>query len=606
MALIAAKNNTCFDYSTDRFHISDDCPYFELTGFLRNVNANNGEMPKLKINYNDHNKTGIVYLEGQFLANPSGLPQELCRQGLYIKHYHGHDATLLLTEQARKLSRNPLNTELHHTKLGWHIIDGEECFLYDNSTKIGQQTSICDRDFSFQAGCSTKYDEMLKEFVYPSKELTLAYVLGFSAVVISRLNKNRIADLGTIVINVNGKSSIGKSTMEQLLISPFGNPVFSKHSLGITHAGTLNGILDALEGIHGLPRVIDDLQQNSSINFTELLYTISQEETKMRCGEKWNQNTDGWSGLVVVSSEAPIMGLMKVQQGTYPRLLNITNLQWTNSSEEAEKIKTIALQNYGFTGKTFIEYIKNMPIKQLGDKYFECLQRVKPMMVEKDGLSDRIASRIATIGLTCELVKECFQSPFAWEMEELIKPLIDSEQETVQERNPAEKLLEIVTTYAQAQKNVHFDLVTHYPQKENTISAPLVANAKQVKEGKIEIFADGYWKISIFKTRMDKLLKEYEFNEWGSASIELKRRNILQTTQEKKKNGTVTERTRIRVDGVWCNVFKIKMQPNETVSEEENKTEQQKQPLQEPPVDNTDWDTGKSIDDIFDGGVANA
>ncbi|MGN1053349.1 MAG: DUF927 domain-containing protein [Candidatus Scatosoma sp.] len=606
MALIAAGNNTYFNYLNKNLSYNDDCPYFEATGFVRNVNANVTEMPKLKIEYNDRGLIGTVYIDRQFLSNVSGLPQELCRQGLYVKHYHGHDATQLLTKQARILSRNPLNTELHHTKLGWHTIDGEECFLYDDSTKIGQQTSVCDREFSFQAGNYVTYSEMLKNLVYPSKELTLAYVLGFSAVVVSRLNRNRVVELGTIVINVNGKSSTGKSTMEQLLISPFGNPVFSKHGLGITHAGTLNGIMDALEGVHGLPRVIDDLQQNSSINLTELLYTISQEETKMRCGEQWNQNTDGWSGLVVVSSETPLMGMMKVQQGTYPRLLNITSLQWTKTAEEAEKIKATTLRNYGFTGKKFIEYIKNMPIEQLADKYFECVQRVKPMMEEKDGLSDRIASRIAAIGLTCELVKDCFQSPFEWEMEELIKPIIDSEQETVQERNPAEQLLDILTTYVQAQNNIHFDLIKHYPPKDGVSSAPLVANAKQVKEGKIEISTDGCWTIGIYKKRMDKLLKEYEFNEWGSASAELKRRGILQTTKEKKKNGTITERTRVRMDGVWCYVFKIKMQPNEIVPTVENEAKPQEQPLQETPVDDTEWNAGESIDDIFGGGVANA
>lgn len=555
--LKASEDKDCFDFVDEPLGTPDVCAYFEVVGFIRDITDKTKSL-KLKIRYNDHQlNTGEFVIDSKDLGEMRVLNRIFSGEGLFIKDPYYVAVSNTVKGQARELRMETGVTELHHSKLGWHTIDGNEYFLYDNKTLINGQPSICDREFDFTAGKKERYEKLLTDIVFPRKELTLVYILGFSAVVVSRLNRLKIAELGTVVVNVSGKSSTGKSTMEQLMLSPFGNPVFSKYGLGLTHSGTLNGILEALEGIHGLPRVIDDLQQNSAINLTELLYTISQQETKMRCGEKWNQNTDGWSGLLVASSETPLMGMMKVQQGTYPRLLNLTNVQWTSSAEEAETIKRVVTQNYGFTGRAFIDYMAKIPVDKLAEAYQRALDRVKPMMTERDGLTDRIATRIAAIALTCNLVKHCFESAFSWTMEQLIEPLIESEQDTVKERNPAEKLLEIITTYVVEHKYQHFDIDE---DKCGMGGEPMRRTATQAKHGTIEISLTGEWKVSIHETTMKRILKNEGFNEWGSASKTLIERGILIGTEEKKSNGKTTMRTRRKVGGVYCNVFKLKME----------------------------------------------
>lgn len=637
-----SSTKNCFDYKTDKKVYKDVCAYFEAVGFVRNINAKAGEPDKLKIHYNDWETEGDVCIELADISDERRLLAALGAQKLFIPPIYAPAASRLLTEQARDLARKPDVVELHHNKLGWHKYNDTWTFLYNDKTFLpDEKQSICDREFMFRAGSYSAYQKMLDEIVFKSKELTLAYVLGFSAIIISRLNKEKIADLGTVVINVSGRSTMGKTTMEQLLISPFGNPVFNKCGLGITHAGTLNGILDAMEGIHGLPRVIDDIQQNASINMTELLYTISQEETKMRSGEKWNQNTDGWSGLVVVSSEFPLMERMKVQQGTYPRLLNATNIQWTSSAEEAETIKRVVAQNYGWSGSQFIDYIRTYDFNRVFKNYEECLKRVKPLMSERDGLSDRIATRFAAIMTTYELVKEWLWNRLPWTAEEIIEPLIESEQETVQERNPAEKLLQIVKTYAQTYKNIYFDM--EYKKKAGTRYGEeiQVLAARQGKQGRILVENSGKdWTICIYQERMKTILKERGFNEWGTAAAELKSRGILMYTEEKKSNGKITQRTRKLVDGVWCNVFKVEMplfkwedliaemeeEGTEEVSAEKENTQsvyreyandgapitpdeifgaesgrlvQEEKICMETPVDTTEWNEEQSLEEIF-------
>lgn len=599
-----------FDYVTGEFIYEDVCPYFEATGFIRNINAKKDEFPKLKIAYNDHDKT-----QGEFIMDCSSLGDinvfdTLCNgKGLFVKAMHISAALELLQTQARELRWDATKTEYRHTKLGWHNIDGNDCFLYDDNTMVNGHRSICERDFQFTAGSREIYEQLLRETVFPSKELTLAYILGFSAVVVSRLDKIKIVELGTIVVNVSGKSSIGKSTIEQLMISPFGCPVFSKNCLGITHAGTCNGILDALEGIHGLPRVIDDLQQNSDIKLTELLYTISQQETKMRSGEKWNKNVDGWSGLLVASSEAPLMGMMKVQQGTYPRLLNLNDVQWTITAEQAEKVKKVVARNYGFTGREFIDYMSSMPVDLLANCYETALEKVKVLMTEKDGLTDRIATRIAAIALTCQLVKNCFHKPFKWTMEELVEPLIESEQDTVRERDPAEKLLDLLTTYVVENANQHFDTLEY---KRGMGGEPIRRNATRSKYGIIEMEITGQWTVSFHQKALRDMLRKEGFNEWGTASKKLIEKGILLGTEEKKPNGKTTIRTRRKVGGVYCNVFVLQQMGKDLTqayASEKPITPTVVEKVQEPPViettpvDTTVWND-QTLEEIFetDGG----
>lgn len=602
--LIPNSSKTCFDYQEKKCYIPNDCPYIEVKSLLRNITAVNGERDSVILNINDSRKKFNVELSVKSFCDLQNLSCELNGLGVYAKSYHAFDLSSILVKQTRDLALQG-KIEYYHTKLGWHKVNGQDYFLYDQ-TDINGIKSNCKRDFLFSEGNLDEYQKMLNEHVFPCKELTLAYILGFSAVVISRINKLRIADLGTIVLNVSGKSSTGKSTIEQLLLSPFGSPVFTKNGLGLPHAGTLNGFLDALEGIHGLPRVIDDLQQNSNINLTELLYTISQEETKMRSGEKWNRNIDGWSGIVIVSSETPLMDFMKVQQGTYPRLLNAANIQWTETAESAEKIKEIVNANYGWTGKSFIDYIVNLPVDDLKDGYKKAVEKVKALMVLKDGLSDRIATRIAAIYLTCELVKQCFDNAFAWTADELITPIIDSEQDTVESRNPAEALLNIIKTYVQENKYTHFDInISSTNVYGKKYSSDLLA--KQTKEGCIYI-KDNVWMVAIHEARLKKILKTEGFNEWGTASNELKRRGILLGTEEKKKNGKITHRTRRCVNGVWCNVFKFEI-PSEQIFEEteERETEQQTTLSQsEMKTDIENWNDDEAMRDFFAEGDENA
>ena len=68
---------------------------------------------------------------------------------------------------------------------------------------------------------------------------------------------------GTVVVNLCGTSSTGKSTAEMLMCSPFMNPeIGKKKGLCFSANSTQNAMFALIDGIFGVPFVIDDINNN--------------------------------------------------------------------------------------------------------------------------------------------------------------------------------------------------------------------------------------------------------------------------------------------------------------------------------------------------------
>mgnify|MGYP004700316043 FL=1 len=302
------------------------------------------------------------------------------------------------------------HVEYRHSSLGWFNHNGQDVFLYDKSNFNGI-SSVSDRqNFSFSKGDKETYLNFLNDFIYPVPSLSLALSIGYSAVVASRLKD--ISDTGVIIVNLCGASSTGKTTAEQLLVSPFACPrISNKDSLIKTFSSTTNALYAGMSGINGLPIVLDDVTTAPYIDLANLIYTIASGEEKSRCTSdgKIRNDGSGWSGLVVISSETPIQDAKRQNQGLQVRVIQTQGITWTPSAEAAEYIKRIVLQNYGFTGKEFAEYVQSLSIDSLYSIYEKSQKTVDSLMLKHDNLTDRLASKYAIIHLTITLMDEFFR-----------------------------------------------------------------------------------------------------------------------------------------------------------------------------------------------------
>ena len=98
--------------------------------------------------------------------------------------------------------------------LGWYPFQGQEYYFFDKTDFNGTKATTDREKMLFQSGNRNVYMQFLQDTVFPSTVLSLALTIGYSAVVVSRLRKE--FDLGTIIVNLCGISSTGKSTAEMI------------------------------------------------------------------------------------------------------------------------------------------------------------------------------------------------------------------------------------------------------------------------------------------------------------------------------------------------------------------------------------------------------
>lgn len=428
----------CLDFQGKDGKVNKDIsPLFYVQAIIRDVENPNG-LEKWLISVNDHNKSRYAFELSALSVHQPNITAELCNNGITISPFW-QDVVISHLLYGRKKCEETNSILYQNQVLGWYTFNDKEYYFYDKTDFDGNYAETKRKEYIFQKGEKETYLQFLKETVFPSTELSLALTIGYSAVVVSRLNSEQ--DLGTIIVNLCGRSTTGKSTVEMLMCSPFMCPEISNKENGLcfTANNTLNAIFARIDGIFGVPFVIDDITTNPNINLSQFIYTLADGSNKGRLNGNYElcKKGYGWSGVAITSSETPILDFGSQYQGLKVRVIQTQGIQWTKSAEEAELVKRTVRKNFGFTGKEFADFVASIDIDDLCDRYGMALSKVKSLMVKKDSLTDRLASKYAAIYLTVELLNEAFS--FGLSAHSLLERLIRCEQEEFEERDNATK-----------------------------------------------------------------------------------------------------------------------------------------------------------------------
>ncbi len=451
--LLPNTTNFSMDWQSEKRFEPNVCAFFEVYTIIRKSDTFDSA-DELLISVNDRNRRTYEFIvSAEVLGDPTALLAICIRNGLSLSYFMAASLSEYLMDGYRKC-QNANRIEYRHKRLGWHTYQGQDYFLYDQ-TQIGNTLSKCTRtNFRFTGGDETTYRQFLADTVYPVPTLALAMAIGYSAPVVTRLKD--YADTGTIIVNLCGASSTGKTTVEQLLVSPFACPMESnKDGLIRTFHATSNALFAGISGIYGLPIVLDDVTTNPNLDLPNLIYTLASGEQKGRCnGEgELRQDGDGWHGVVVISSETPIQDCSSQNQGLTVRVLQTQGITWTPDAKTAELIKRTVKKNYGFTGREFAEYVGTLPYDKLCKAFDRAQDRVHTLMTNRDGLSDRLEAKYAAIYLTIALMNKCFG--LTLNGDELMSILLKPEQDGVQDRDISAKALDCVRDFI-IQKRSHF------------------------------------------------------------------------------------------------------------------------------------------------------
>lgn len=120
------------------------------------------------------------------MIHNSNLTAELCRNGVMIDPFwHMAVVEHLLYGYKQCVSTNSIVYQ--NNVLGWYLFNGKKYYFYDE-TQFDGKTALTTRSIEFKKGEESTYRKFLHDTVFPSTELSLALVIGYSAVVVSRLN----------------------------------------------------------------------------------------------------------------------------------------------------------------------------------------------------------------------------------------------------------------------------------------------------------------------------------------------------------------------------------------------------------------------------------
>ena len=402
-----------------------------------------------------------------------------------------------------------------HTPLGFYEYKDKNYFFGEQTRLDETNTSTCIRNFGkFTKGSEEIYDKMLKEFVFPDKHLTLAYILGFSGVIASRLFDD--TDVNVPIFGFNGRSSTGKSISCMLAVSTFANPNLQTGALMIKTDSSQNGQYAQLSNLNGLPFVFDDIDVDSTRNISDTLYRLANGTPRTVSDVNGNARKRGsWRGVILLNSETSLAENIH-KNGIDARYCEFNDIVWTKSAEIAEKIRETISENFGFKGWRFGNYVTNQPRTKILNDFKECKEKIKNSLKNKDSLSSRIASKYAVILQTTNYLNEFFSINI--NAQEIIDFLVENEENNLNNRD------KIFSSYSYI-----FDFFNTHRQYFNVFKSDKTeTSAKGICWGDAKYVEGQMLYICIRTNMLKKIMLEGGFNQFKSYREGWKKRGYIE------------------------------------------------------------------------------
>ena len=583
--------NGCMDDISQNPAIGDSydvCAAFWVSKIIRSLDKS-GVSDLLHIEVNDHNFEQFSFdLPVSDIHDEQSLMGKLAANRLLISPAYKRVISYYLYDEYMHCNK-ARHIEYRHYGLGWHNHHGDVLFLCDKNDVNGIPSYYAKNNVQFVKGSAKAYENFLRNTVLPIPTLALGLALGYSAVVVSRLKEEY--DFGTIIINLCGASSTGKTTIEQLLVSPFASPI-PKNGSGLIHTfhATTNALYACLEGINGLPIVLDDATTNPHLNLPNLIYTLATGQGRSRCNAEGDvkEARPSWSGVIVVSSETPIQDDSCQNQGLQVRVLQTQGITWTPDAPTAELIKKTVQKHYGHTGKQFADFVANLPIEKLCALFDESKKNVKRLMVHRDNLSDRLELKYAAIWLTIYLMNKCFG--YTLNPQDLMSIFLQPEQNGVVERDISLKALNVMNNYILENYN-HFNVCDHTPQIDGVTTFDRSKCASGANYGTI-VLNGNMCDVFIPSNTVKDILKKNSINEFSTVKKRWKENGVIACEKDRYTDKDSLNRR--------CIHFVYPKGLKTDVPDEFYQNADQYAPLlPETPVDHTEWNANDDIDEIF-------
>ncbi|QOV10428.1 DUF927 domain-containing protein [Viridibacillus arvi] len=236
---------------------------------------------------------------------------------------------------------------------------------------------------------------MVKEEVSGNTPLEFILACGFASALIGYMYRNDYP-VDSLIVNLTGDSTTGKTTAGMLAVSIFGAPTKTGKGLFTSWNGTSNAIIQSLVGNYGVPYLIDELSMSKEGDFSSFLYTIADGRNKKRLTKELSfQDQGDWATVIFSTGELSILSKASNNTGLKIRTLEFEDEEWTTSSYNSDNIKNCVLQNYGHAGQKFARYLMRNQYA-INQWLIDCERIFLERLVDSQ-VKDRMASKYAII-----------------------------------------------------------------------------------------------------------------------------------------------------------------------------------------------------------------
>lgn len=426
----------------------------------------------------------------------------LSQFGLLVQSIHKPLLNEYLVEQYQKLS-----SEKTYTNIGFlppSSMVSKEQIVFGLSRPIATERQglkwdqkNCDFNVAVE-GSAKEWRKMLKEQVINSPNLTLALGLGLSSIIVGYLHRTG-EPVDTAIFHLVGGSTMGKSTAGGLAVSVWGRPLKGEKGLFQSWNATANAMMKRLGKNNGVALLLDETSMSEIKDFTNVIYRLAEGGDKERATKTGGlAEKSEWATTLITTGESSMLKNTNQNGGLYVRLQEFADIQWTESAEQADSIKTVIAKNYGGAGIIFaLKLAEDWSV--IPTAYKKWTEKFKEI-IPKSEYSDRVIQRYAAILSGLELAQEPLKLKF--DLKGVVELINSTEAKLAIERNLAESIYNAVVKDVQVtfnsfifdnysplgackgkiSKRKNYYEVSYYPQAFENLIQPFATNIKVVEE----------------------------------------------------------------------------------------------------------------------------
>jgi uncharacterized protein (DUF927 family) len=247
--------------------------------------------------------------------------------------------------------------------------------------------------------------KMIQEHVLGRIPLEVILAIGLSSALVGMISGD--TEIDNPIIHLSGDSTTGKSTALMFAASLYGSPNPKEKGIFSTWNATKNAILAKLRDNHGIIAVLDEASMSKVKDFSDIIYMLAAGSDKERLNKDAEiKDKKEWNTTIISSGEHSLASKSNENTGLGMRKLEFSNIEWTESAEHSDIIKTAVLGNYGYLGVDFANALIDMGKDEVIKLFRDWIDKCHDKMDKDDKFAKRLSKPMALIMTSAEIARE--------------------------------------------------------------------------------------------------------------------------------------------------------------------------------------------------------